>query len=257
MFKFVTEGIGLFMTEAIANTDKHPLILIVDDEPLLRSFLARQLRQAGYSVHVEESGNKAVAFMKKTEPDLVISDIRMADGDGLMVLKTTKKRNRDLPVLMISGFTDIPEHEFFHLGAVCLLHKPFETEALLERVRKNLLPAPERIDVCKSIGKVNFEMKFLSSLEESVKESIFFPGAGGFTLFSSRLYGKGQTLNFSLTFKEETLKGEGLVQWVKKTEDHLPYQLGVEVKSMESESQARWLEIIELFKPVSYLPGPS
>jgi two-component system response regulator AtoC len=107
-------------------------ILIADDDPALRSYLARFLISKGYVTTAASSGDEAIAEMKgQPTPDLVLLDVMMPGTDGLDVLANMKKLNPEVPVIILSGVGHIRTVvEAIRLGAADYLSKPFEEEAL-------------------------------------------------------------------------------------------------------------------------------
>lgn len=112
----------------------HPRrILIIDDEPGIRSLLADALRLEGCAVTTVRSGNEALTILRKMTFDVIISDIRMNDGNGIEFLsKFCRRQDGVMQVIMISGFSDYSETEVLHRGADHFVAKPFELEALVE-----------------------------------------------------------------------------------------------------------------------------
>jgi two-component system response regulator AtoC len=111
---------------------KNVSILIADDDPSLRSFLARFLISKGYITTAAASGDEAIAQMKgQPTPDLVLLDVMMPGTDGLDVLAHMKKLRPEVPVIILSGVGHIKTVvEAIRLGAADYLLKPFEEEAL-------------------------------------------------------------------------------------------------------------------------------
>ena len=87
----------------MSGTDTHR-ILVVDDERGMREFLDILLTGEGYEVSLAVSGQEAFHHLEEARFDLVISDIRMKDIDGIQVLKKAKAIDPDTVVLMISAF---------------------------------------------------------------------------------------------------------------------------------------------------------
>ena len=79
-------------------------ILVVDDEKSMREFLDIMLSKEGYQVSLAENGEEACELLEKEEYDLLITDIRMKDLDGIGVLKKAKSVMPDIVVVMISAF---------------------------------------------------------------------------------------------------------------------------------------------------------
>ena len=113
------------------------MVLVVDDEDLLRHVVCRALWSEGYRTLEARSGEDAlhlVALMPAI--DLVITDVVMTGMDGRELGRRLAAEYPDLPVLYISAYTT---EDVFHRGApdggAPFLQKPFTPEALLERVR--------------------------------------------------------------------------------------------------------------------------
>ncbi len=117
-------------------------VLIVDDEMIVRNFLAEMLRRMGLEIACAENGTKAIALLKEQVFDLVITDMNMPDLTGIDVLKKTKELNPSTIVVVITAFGTIENAvEAMRLGAYNYLLKPFSPdtiEALLEKAKEHL-----------------------------------------------------------------------------------------------------------------------
>jgi two-component system, cell cycle sensor histidine kinase and response regulator CckA len=114
------------------------LVLVVEDEPVVRRFAARVLDSAGYDVHEVGDGQQALDFLTAREQavDVVVSDIVMPRLNGVQLLETLSKSHPDLPVILMSGYgpADLAERG---IAAPCaLLAKPFLPEQLIAEVRR-------------------------------------------------------------------------------------------------------------------------
>src|SRR5262249_7431167 len=93
-------------------------ILIVDDEILVRNFLAETLRRKNFDVATAENGTKAINLLKDTSYDLVITDMKMPDLTGIDVLKKAKELNPSTVVVIVTAFGSIENAvEAMRLGA--------------------------------------------------------------------------------------------------------------------------------------------
>ena len=121
------------------DNQKH--ILVVDDEPDIRSILQDILQDEGYSVGLAENGDEARQRFEEQKPDLVLLDIWMPKEDGMSVLKSWVDKNQlnDTPVIMISGHGTVENAvEAVKLGAYDFLEKPLSTGKLLLCVERGL-----------------------------------------------------------------------------------------------------------------------
>jgi CheY-like chemotaxis protein len=78
-------------------------ILVVDDEPLIRETATALLSSKGYEVQVAEDGFAALVYLRRSLPDLIISDLRMPNMSGFELLSVVRRRFPHIPVIAISG----------------------------------------------------------------------------------------------------------------------------------------------------------
>ena len=111
-------------------------ILVVDDEPSINALVSRLLKSKGYEVCVAENGREALNRFDEDKPDLVITDIVMPDMEGIELISKLSKRNRSVPIIVMSG--NIIGMNFLKtakiLGAKATLTKPFAAQTLIETV---------------------------------------------------------------------------------------------------------------------------
>ncbi|MDQ3040292.1 MAG: sigma 54-interacting transcriptional regulator, partial [Pseudomonadota bacterium] len=120
-----------------------PHIWVVDDDRAVRFVLATALRQAGYAVDAFDSAQGVLdALQTRTAPDLLFTDVRMPGDDGLVLLDKLKSAYPQLPVIVMSAYTDIASTAgAFRGGAHEFLSKPFDLDdavALAERALPEL-----------------------------------------------------------------------------------------------------------------------
>src|SRR5512133_1865866 len=115
-------------------------ILVVDDEEPIREIVCSMLRTAGYKCSQAHSGNEALALLDSGEEfELMLSDLMMAELDGIGLLERTKERYPDMPVVMVTAVHDISVAlAAIRNGAYDYLLKPFEREQLLATARRAL-----------------------------------------------------------------------------------------------------------------------
>ena len=115
-------------------------ILVVDDEEAIREIVCAILVAAGYICNQAGSGLEALALLDSGEEfELMLSDLMMADLDGIGLLERTKEKFPDMPVVMVTAVHDISVAlAAIRNGAYDYLLKPFEREQLLATVRRAL-----------------------------------------------------------------------------------------------------------------------
>ena len=111
------------------------MILLVDDDTLLRRSLAFNLEQAGYQVSTAASAEDALAYLQRARPDLVLLDVGLPGMDGLQALRQMRQTS-ELPVIFLTARRrDLDEILGLELGADDYITKPFDPDVLLARVR--------------------------------------------------------------------------------------------------------------------------
>src|SRR6185312_8117374 len=93
----------------MASTSK-PRVLVVDDEPDIREVIAEALQSAGYDVGTAEHGLDALLQMRKTTPDVIISDLNMPRMSGFEFLSVVRRRFPEIAVIAISGAYATGDH---------------------------------------------------------------------------------------------------------------------------------------------------
>jgi two-component system, cell cycle sensor histidine kinase and response regulator CckA len=129
-----------------ASPGRGKVILVADDEPLVRALVVRALEEEGYVVHAAEDGEAATRLIEQggVQPDLVVTDVIMPRRNGRQLHDAVVRRWRDLPVLFISGHTgeEAVLQRLVPRGAP-FLQKPFSPDALARTVAE-LLQARRR-----------------------------------------------------------------------------------------------------------------
>jgi two-component system response regulator GlrR len=114
-------------------------ILVVDDDPGLLRLLTIRLRAENYEVEAVESAALALAATSRFRPELVITDLRMDQMDGIGLLKELQSRYPGLKVIILTAHGTIPDAvHATQLGAFGFLTKPVDKQELLDQVQKAL-----------------------------------------------------------------------------------------------------------------------
>ena len=114
-------------------------LLIVEDDPAMRSALTLALKTAGYQVESAENGAHALEMTAGKSFDLIISDIRMPGMDGVAVVSRIKKTTPLVKTILITGYSDEePLTRAINVGVDGLLKKPFQIKDLLHLVSLRL-----------------------------------------------------------------------------------------------------------------------
>ena len=114
-------------------------VLVVDDDPDLLKLLALRLGAAGYGVQTAESGERALAALAVSRPDVVVTDLKMGGMDGLALFEAIQKTAPTLPVIILTAHGTIPDAvDATRRGVFGFLPKPFEGRELLAQVEQAL-----------------------------------------------------------------------------------------------------------------------
>lgn len=113
-------------------------ILVVDDEPQITRVLKTTLSSQGYGTRTASDGDEALQLMKDWNPDLIITDLRMPNMDGLDLCRQVRQRSR-VPIIVLSvKGEERTKVAALDAGADDYVMKPFSINELLARVRANL-----------------------------------------------------------------------------------------------------------------------
>jgi len=114
-------------------------LLVVDDEPRIRTYLNRSLSAQGHTVYEAADGQAALDQLDSHDIDLVLLDLAMPRRGGLDVLSVLKQRESSPPVIVLSAVTDISARiQALDQGAVDVVAKPFSSAELSARIRRHL-----------------------------------------------------------------------------------------------------------------------
>jgi two-component system response regulator HydG len=114
-------------------------ILVIDDDTDICLLLRRFLSKNGYEVAIAQSGQTGLSLLEEFSPDLVMTDFRLGDLDGGQILRKIKERFPDVPVLIITGYSDIKiAIDVMKQGAFDYITKPLFPDEILLTIKKAL-----------------------------------------------------------------------------------------------------------------------
>jgi two-component system C4-dicarboxylate transport response regulator DctD len=112
-------------------------VIVVDDEAPIREAVQQWLTLSGFSVQVFSRAESCLEQLPEHFPGVILSDVRMPGIDGLALLATLQMRDKDLPVILLTGHGDVPMAvQAMREGAYDFLEKPFSPEALISTLRR-------------------------------------------------------------------------------------------------------------------------
>lgn len=115
--------------------ENHINILIVDDELDILELVAEEFKYYGYNVNIASSGNEAIEILKKEKFDLVISDYRMPNGNGMTILNHIKNMTNPPIFIFVSGQADVSVEECLKAGAKRFISKPFNLDEIVDELK--------------------------------------------------------------------------------------------------------------------------
>ncbi len=125
--------------------DKKREVWIVDDDRSIRWVLEKALTQADMNVTSFDRAEPIMARLGEETPDVIISDIRMPGSDGLTMLKQVKRAHPDLPVIIMTAYSDLDKAvASFKGGAFDYLAKPFDVDEVVSLVQRAVTRNRER-----------------------------------------------------------------------------------------------------------------
>jgi DNA-binding NtrC family response regulator len=113
----------------------HKRVLVIDDEQIVLNSVKRILGQAGFDVETTLSGRQGMEWALNKTYDVVLTDIRMPDIGGMIVLRDIKRAQPMMPVVIITGYANVQSAvQAMKLGAADYVEKPFTPDQLLKAV---------------------------------------------------------------------------------------------------------------------------
>ena len=180
-------------------------ILIIDDNPDIRNILNDLILEAGYKTRVAANYNQALNEIDKKLPDVAIIDVKLdkGDNDGIELLSHIKQKNKDIPVIIISGHANIEMAiKSLKSGAFEFIEKPFDQNRLLNFVNRavenfnlknqnkeletKLFHSFDLVGKSQNILKIKEQIEKLSNSESRV--FIFGPTGSGKELIARKIH---------------------------------------------------------------------
>jgi two-component system response regulator MprA len=137
----------------MADFDRPPRVLVVEDDDAIAQVLKRSLRMEGYEVRLAENGEVGLDEAHGFLPDLVVLDLGLPGLDGIEVARRLRRQDDDVPILILTARDAVESRvEGLDVGADDYLVKPFERQELLARLRALLRRRPPRGQANLSVG---------------------------------------------------------------------------------------------------------
>lgn len=233
----------------VENVKQKKTILVVDDEPMLNELLCRQIKKSGHLSLTAKCGNDALKLVE-TDPtvDVVISDVRMPNGDGVYLLEQCKAVRPELPFLLMTGYTDLPTAEAFAKGASTVLHKPFDLTTIISTLEDAAKTTEERLATEKTAEDFDHRLSELAIDPEF--------GRGGFMikLPVSRGILDQSDLWFTVQFGDQKIEGHGTAVWTRTDLESMQQKVGIRIDGLTKESIQTYLDRPTSENLISFIP---
>lgn len=148
-------------------------VILVDDDPDVRDAGSLLLSTSGYTVEALESAEALLERVTPHDRGCLLLDVRLPGMSGLVLQRTLRERGVRLPIVFISGHGDIPMAvEAVNDGALDFLEKPFDDEALIERIDRALALDREQSEHDRAVASIEERIESLTPRERDVMEEI-------------------------------------------------------------------------------------
>lgn len=159
-------------------------ILLVEDDFTSCMIIRDMLENEGYSVSCTPTCADTNKYFIRNNPDLVLLDVLLPDGNGFDLAKSIKKTNQVLPIIFLTSCTDIEDLKIgFEIGCEDYIKKPVQTEELLLRVRRVIGDLDPGVGFFRKIGLYRFnpitqklyfgdDSQDIGNLESSILEEL-------------------------------------------------------------------------------------
>jgi len=124
-------------------------ILVIDDEEIITKSLQKLLKKEGYNVVIAASGQEAIKKIKETDFDLIVSDVRMPQMDGIEAIEGIRRYLKEqgkppIPEVLITGYANEDSYKrALELKVTDYIYKPFDIKEFVDTIKKNLDVAKE------------------------------------------------------------------------------------------------------------------
>ena len=113
---------------------KNLVVLIVDDEPDILELMEEEFRYCGYQTLTAICGNEAIKLLESEKIDIVVSDYKMPNGNGMAVLSHVNQMKNKPVFFFVSGQADVSTSDAVKAGAKKFFSKPFDLDDLIREI---------------------------------------------------------------------------------------------------------------------------
>lgn len=216
-------------------------MMIIDDEPIIRKGIKESIEWDNYGVEIvaeARNGKNALAKINKTQPDIIITDIRMPEMNGLQMAEELRKNNQETKIIVLSGYDKFEyAKRSISLNVAEYLLKPFGAEELVNIILRLIKDIKKEKDGEKhELNNQSQELSYSQTINKAIKyvqnnyqEEITLD------IIANKVF---VTPNyFSRIFKEEV--GENFTSWVNK------YRIAQAKKLIKENNEMKFYQIAE------------
>jgi len=114
------------------------VILCVDDEADILELFCDEFLDLGFEVLQASNGVDAFKKFKENTVDCIVSDIRMPGGDGVSLVKNIKNEGSNIPIFLVTGFSDYTKEDLATLGINAVIFKPFDLDEVVGMIKETI-----------------------------------------------------------------------------------------------------------------------
>lgn len=236
-------------------------ILLVDDDPDLRELLSFEISNSGYKVFVAQNGREAFQIVIKEKIDVVLSDVRMPNGDGVELLNQIKSHNVKAPaVILVTGFAGLSIEDAYDQGAYRMIKKPFALADLNATLENSALSNSEKLVHQKPASERDLKVNLqFSQYADAVATQALHIGQGGmFVKMENPQAFLSQNVEFNIQFQSgelEGLSGQAQIRWVRSTsKNDFPSGIGVEFSYIDPKYQKSMFAFLDQLQEKAFIP---
>jgi hypothetical protein len=200
----------------------------------------------------------AQTLITSSKFDGIVTDMRMPDGNGLDVTRAAHVINKEMPVVVITGYSDVSTEDLFSGGVFALLNKPLNFDLLFAVLKRLLLPMRERM----MLSAFAPEFKIIGVRQKSSAEIKCSGGTlgrnGAFIPAVSGLPDVGKLIDFASTFQNApdlNLSGKAIVRWCReKAQGECRSGIGIEFVELSEDSMIAHVQWLTSAQPQNSIP---
>ena len=236
-------------------------ILVVDDDLDLRELLSSELISSGYQVFVAENGREAFQIVLKEKIDVVLTDVRMPNGDGVELLNQIKTRNLKEPaVILVTGFAGLTIEDAYDQGCYRMIKKPFTFDDLISTLELAMLANSKKLTQQKpfSVNDLKVDLQFNQYAEAVSLQALHIGQGGMFIRIENPQAYLSQNVEFNIQFQSgelEGLCGQAETRWVRsESKNGLTSVIGVEFSYIDPKYQNSVFAFLEKLQEKAFIP---